>query len=212
MKFEYTIPNFLTIFRVLLVPLIILLILYSSPGNLLAALLVYGLSAITDALDGYLARKLNQSSEFGAYFDPIADKILVWSLYLLFCFKTELMIPFFLVIFIYIRDIFITFLRNYSKRINVIFKTSFIAKAKTMIQMNVIALILIYMLLTEFLAGIYKIPSRHYEDIWKYLIGDNYQLIIFVPLALTIITVLFTIYTGVDYYLSFKKIKDAKNG
>ena len=69
--------NLVTCIRVLLVPLVV--IIYYSPlawGNLLAAAL-FGIASITDWLDGYLARRLNQTSDFGAFLDPVADKLLV---------------------------------------------------------------------------------------------------------------------------------------
>lgn len=69
--------NFATCSRILLIPLIVMSY-YSSYqyAHLLAAVL-FSIASLTDWLDGYLARKLNQASEFGAFLDPVADKVLV---------------------------------------------------------------------------------------------------------------------------------------
>ena len=76
------IPNSLTLFRIALIPCLIL-IFYLSDNTLspyqknLTATLIFLFAAITDWLDGYLARKLNQASDFGAFIDPVADKLIV---------------------------------------------------------------------------------------------------------------------------------------
>ncbi|MFW1676404.1 CDP-diacylglycerol--glycerol-3-phosphate 3-phosphatidyltransferase [Pontibacter sp. JAM-7] len=71
------IPNILTLLRILLIPVFVLLyyLPYSWAG--LAAGAAFALAAVTDWLDGYLARKLDQASPFGAFLDPVADKLMV---------------------------------------------------------------------------------------------------------------------------------------
>lgn len=71
------IPNILTGFRILLIPFFV--VCYYLPVNWAApvAAFIFFLAAITDILDGYLARKLDQSTPFGAFLDPVADKIMV---------------------------------------------------------------------------------------------------------------------------------------
>ncbi len=75
-------PNFLTWLRIIAIPL--LMAIYYVPGNWmnmvdrnLAATILFVAAAITDWLDGYLARRLNQQSAFGAFLDPVADKLMV---------------------------------------------------------------------------------------------------------------------------------------
>lgn len=72
------IPNFLTIGRILLVPLLVIFLL---DNNAPAAFWVFVLAGVTDALDGFLARVLKQKTEFGAFLDPIADKLLLITTY-----------------------------------------------------------------------------------------------------------------------------------
>ncbi|MCQ4321587.1 CDP-diacylglycerol--glycerol-3-phosphate 3-phosphatidyltransferase [Stutzerimonas stutzeri] len=71
------IPNILTVLRVLLIPIIILLFYLPFQWSYLAASAVFAIAAVTDWLDGYLARKLQQSTPFGAFLDPVADKLMV---------------------------------------------------------------------------------------------------------------------------------------
>lgn len=71
------IPNILTLLRVLLIPLFVLLFYLPVPWGHLAASAVFGLAAATDWLDGYLARRLQQTTALGAFLDPVADKLIV---------------------------------------------------------------------------------------------------------------------------------------
>ena len=71
------IPNILTLMRVGLIPIFILLFYMPYHWSYVAAALVFTLAAVTDWLDGYLARKLQQSTPFGAFLDPVADKLMV---------------------------------------------------------------------------------------------------------------------------------------
>lgn len=71
------IPNLLTVLRVLLIPLFIVLFYLPFHWSYLASSAVFTVAAITDWLDGYLARRLEQSTPFGAFLDPVADKLMV---------------------------------------------------------------------------------------------------------------------------------------
>jgi len=70
-------PTWLTLFRVALLPVMVLVFYWQFPGHNITAAVVFLLAAITDWLDGYLARRLNMTSAFGAFLDPVADKLMV---------------------------------------------------------------------------------------------------------------------------------------
>ena len=70
----WTIPNVLTMIRLVLIPVFVVLFFR---GQKIAALAVFAAASLTDMLDGYLARKLNQITDFGKLFDPLADKLMV---------------------------------------------------------------------------------------------------------------------------------------
>jgi len=71
------IPNTLTMLRIALIPLFVILFWLPFTWTDFAAATVFLLAAITDWLDGYLARKLDQTSRLGAFLDPVADKLIV---------------------------------------------------------------------------------------------------------------------------------------
>lgn len=72
-----TIPNILTLLRIGLIPVFVVTFYLGTPWAPLATAAVFGAAALTDLLDGYLARRLKQTSAFGAFLDPVADKLMV---------------------------------------------------------------------------------------------------------------------------------------
>lgn len=70
-------PTWLTLFRVALLPVMVAVFYIPFPGHNFTAAIVFVLAAITDWLDGYLARRMNLTSAFGAFLDPVADKLMV---------------------------------------------------------------------------------------------------------------------------------------
>ncbi len=70
----FNLPIFLTILRIAAIPLVVLFFYLEMP---LTSATIFGLAGLTDFIDGYLARKYNQESRFGAFLDPVADKLLV---------------------------------------------------------------------------------------------------------------------------------------
>ena len=75
----WTIPNVLTMIRLLLVPVFVVVYFRTAAEPKYAALAVFAAASLTDMLDGFLARKLNQITDFGKLFDPLADKLMVLS-------------------------------------------------------------------------------------------------------------------------------------
>ncbi len=112
-------PMGLTFLRLLLLPVFLWLLLAEVPyaaegkhGYRHAAIAIFAVMAITDKLDGYLARKLNQASKLGALLDPVADKLLVASSLVLLSFETiagaEYAIPIPVVVTVYAKDVALT--------------------------------------------------------------------------------------------------------
>jgi len=73
----FNIPNLLTGFRILLIPIFVIVFYLPGYWSAPAATFIFWLAGVTDWLDGYLARRLNQQTAFGAFLDPVADKIMV---------------------------------------------------------------------------------------------------------------------------------------
>jgi len=74
---QFNIATSLTWFRIAAIPLVAVVFYWSSPWSRPAAAMVFLLAAITDWLDGYVARRMQQTSQFGAFLDPVADKMIV---------------------------------------------------------------------------------------------------------------------------------------
>lgn len=99
----WNLPNLITLLRILLVPVFVGLILYH---NTRAALLVFLIAGLTDALDGMIARILDQRTILGSYLDPLADKLLLVSSFLALSFSG--LIPIWVTIVVVSRDVIIS--------------------------------------------------------------------------------------------------------
>jgi len=129
-------PNWLTYGRIVAIPLIMLLLLAGHPALRWLALLLYIAAAITDFLDGWLARKYGSVSDVGRMLDPIADKLLVGALLLVFAFDRTFgvwdLIP---ATIILLREIFVSGLREYMGTSSIVVPVSRLAKYKTTVQL-----------------------------------------------------------------------------
>ena len=97
-----SIPNLITLARILSVPIVVWAI---TSGEMMIAFILFVIAGISDAVDGYLAKRFNMASEMGAYLDPLADKALIVSIYVSLGIAGA--IPRWLVIFVVARDIMI---------------------------------------------------------------------------------------------------------
>src|SRR6185312_2172232 len=97
-----TLPNLITIARILLVPVIVWAI---ASGEMLLAFTLFLAAGVSDAVDGFLAKRFGMTSEFGAYLDPLADKALIVSIYVTLGISGA--IPRWLVILVVSRDLMI---------------------------------------------------------------------------------------------------------
>ena len=126
--------NLLTIFRVLLVPVFAVFLYEGTPESRLIALGIFLVAAVTDALDGLIAQRKNQVSTFGKRADPIADKILLITAFIMLTLDNS--IPAFLTIIVIARDIVIVSGCFILYRVlgNLEFKPSKISKCTTFLQ------------------------------------------------------------------------------
>jgi CDP-diacylglycerol--glycerol-3-phosphate 3-phosphatidyltransferase/cardiolipin synthase len=144
-----SVPNLLTWLRIILIPLFVGVFYFekswvSAPNQSLVATIIFTAAAITDWLDGWLARRLNQTSAFGAFLDPVADKLMVAAALILLVQlgRAEA----YLAIIIIGREIAISALREWMAQLG---KTknvavAFIGKVKTAAQMTAIIALLLW--------------------------------------------------------------------
>ncbi|MCC5014146.1 MULTISPECIES: CDP-diacylglycerol--glycerol-3-phosphate 3-phosphatidyltransferase [Legionella] len=141
-----SLPNLLTLMRIVLIPIFIIAFYMPFPWAHGLAAAIFALASFTDWLDGYLARKLKQMSPFGAFLDPVADKLLVaCSLLLLVGTKSMdyITIP---AIVIVGREIVISALREWMAEIGsrASVTVSYVGKIKTMMQMVALFLLIAF--------------------------------------------------------------------
>ncbi len=189
-------PNQLTILRIILTPVFLFFFLSSNPLFKLISLGIYIIAALTDWYDGWLARKFNYITNWGKFWDPLADKILTSAAFIGFVILR--IIPLWMVIIIILRDLVITTLRAYAEYKDFSFPTSYYAKWKTFIQMTFLYYLLIsYIGMTSadrFIGG---------TDIFVPLMNES-----FVYISMLIITAI-TFHSGVTYiYKNRRLIKE----
>lgn len=138
-KYKQQIPNALTIFRIFLIPVFIYL---AARQQIIAALIVFVVAAITDTFDGMIARKYGYVSNFGKIVDPLADKLIVASALIMFSLWGVLF--WWLTAVILIREIFMTVYREGLKNRGVFLAANRYGKMKTTTQMTTIIATLAY--------------------------------------------------------------------
>jgi len=185
-----SIPNVLTLFRIFLTPVFIICLFSEFFGAQLWALVIFIVASITDAYDGYFARKNNMVTDTGQFLDPLADKILVSSAFISFAIMG--LIDFWMVVLIIFRDLFVTSLRVLLSRKGFIMITSKIAKSKTGVQVGIIIFTLLFLTLKGFNWVSLKTSFNFINE---------YQLVYY----LTMIAVIFTMYTGYTYVQENRK-------
>ncbi len=190
----FTVANFFSFLRILLTPLFVYLLFTDKPYYAVLALVVFIFASVTDAYDGYFARKFNTVSRFGIFLDPLADKVLMITAFLSFVVLD--LVPLWMVIVIILRDFMVTGLRVYFNSRNKSMETRKTAKVKTGSQIGVIIFILLY-IITQRLAllSFLKEPARQ-------LLVTEYHGIYIVMLIVT----LFTIWTGLEYLVVNRKL------
>ena len=139
----FNLANNLTIIRIIIVPILIVLVLYSSSrASCLVAALLFGLAAFTDWLDGFIARRQNLVTSLGKFLDPLADKLLV-SVTLVMLLSLN-RVPAWMVALIIAREVGVTGLRIAAARDGIIMESSRLAKYKTAFQLVAVEALLIH--------------------------------------------------------------------
>lgn len=133
----FNLPNTLTSFRILAVPLVVVIFYLPVDWAGPAAGLLFGLAGVTDWLDGYLARRFNQMSNFGAFLDPVADKLIVTTTLVILVQRDPTLLNTLVATVIIGREITVSALREWMSELGARahVSVSFFAKWKTTLQM-----------------------------------------------------------------------------
>lgn len=182
------IPNKLTILRIVLAPVFLLLMLCNFPFHYLSAGLVFGLAALTDLLDGHMARKYGQVTNMGKFLDPLADKMLTTAAFLIFLVLGRLDI--WAVMLILTREFMVTSIRLIAAKEGTVMAASFFGKAKTVAQ---------------YVAILFTIAAMEFST-WQHSLLEGFDLpdVLFsVPLTvgtvLLWIAAVLTVISGIQY-------------
>ncbi|HKV11764.1 MAG TPA: CDP-diacylglycerol--glycerol-3-phosphate 3-phosphatidyltransferase [Thermoanaerobaculia bacterium] len=173
------IPNLLSIFRILLVPPLVVVLLTKFDGKEWWGLGLFLLAAVMDFLDGFLARKRKEVTRLGTLLDPAADKILVSAAFISLVELLPRVVPSWMVVIIVAREFAVTALRSFAAAESLVIPAGISGKIKTTVQIISISLLIIYSQLGEF---------RHLA-----------------PISLWV-TVAITAYSGIEYFVRFGKI------
>src|SRR3990167_2042392 len=141
---QTTLPNLLTIIRIALIPVVVVLFYFDRPLSNWIVAIIFIAACITDYLDGYFARTLKQTTKFGIFLDPVADKLLVAATLLMLVGFGRIqglsLIP---AVVILCREILVSGLREYLAEVHVSVPVTQLAKWKTGIQMTALTLLII---------------------------------------------------------------------
>jgi CDP-diacylglycerol--glycerol-3-phosphate 3-phosphatidyltransferase len=187
-----SLPNILSTLRIVLAP--VFLLLYLEGGLIWGGLsiIVFTIAAITDYFDGHYARKYDIESSLGVFLDPLADKVLTFSAFIVLPFIDPAQFPWWAVILIIIRDVFMTGLRVYANKKDMQMKTRSFAKTKTTIQLTFLYIAL--------LLGVFEGTGNILAD-WSELVLST-GVMFWLMMLVTFITV----YSGVEYIFTNKKL------
>lgn len=188
-------PNKLTIARMVITPVFLALIMWESlPHRFLIATLVYSLAAVTDAIDGKLARKNNQITNFGKLLDPIADKVLTTSA--LLAFMVMDLCNIWIVMIVLTREFTIASIRMIAAAGGVVIPANIWGKIKTVSQMT---FTIVIMLLGEVYYIMGNINAELFSKLPSLSIISN---------SLLWITAILTVVSGVIYIKDSIKVID----
>ncbi len=173
------IPNLLSIFRILLVPLLVVVLLTKFPEKEMVGLGLFLLAALTDFLDGFIARRSRQVTRLGMLLDPAADKVLTSAAFISLVEMNPEATPAWMVVTIIAREFAVGALRSFAATEQVVIAASLSGKVKTVSQVVAISLLIFYNNLGEFqhLAAI---------SLWVALV--------------------ISVYSGIEYCLRFRKL------
>jgi len=175
--------NMITIVRIIMVPFVLVILMTEMQNKEIIAFTIFVTAAITDAFDGYIARKFNQVSSLGKFLDPLADKLLVSAALIALVYLQE--VETWAAAIIILRELFISAFRFYFLINDASFSASLPAKTKTTFQIVAISILILYR----------KVPYADYF----YILGT----------LLLYFAIFLTIYSGVEYVIRYShSLKD----
>ena len=175
----WTLPNLLSLFRILIIPVLVYLLSFSDPRSALLAAGLFLIAAITDYFDGYLARRNKSVSDVGKILDPLADKLMVASALIMLAAMdrpNEPSVPAWLVVIILARESAVTVIRGIALAEGIVMHAESLGKYKFVLQAYAVVGLLVhyrYWGLDFYVAGLYFLILSAVIALWS---GVNYHL------------------------------------
>ena len=186
-------PNKLTLSRIALTFVFMGFLYTNGVAAKILALLTFVLASLTDALDGYLAKKYKQTTDFGRLMDPIADKILVLAAMLAFVERG--VIPAWMVVIIIFREVTVTSLRLLALTKGKVLQAEGGGKHKTVWQLSTIIIILFFFIFKEGGGAIFNFWTSGVEALYKDAI-----------FVIMLIVVILTLSSGIKYLVKNREV------
>lgn len=204
-----TTANKITMVRILMIPFFIYFALQYDKTSLIIALVLFCLASVTDFLDGYIARKYNQVTDFGKFVDPLADKLLVTAALLIFIEKG--IFPAWMVFIVLAREFIITSLRNVAAAKGKVLAASWTGKVKTCVQ--IAGIIIDFFVLILISDSLEDMNTAIASSIGVVGGADGPTAILTagfgIPNIIAWVVTLVTIYAGIDYMVkNWDLVKD----
>ncbi|MCE3223683.1 MAG: pgsA [Nitrospira sp.] len=167
-------PNVLTLVRILLIPVFVMLLIDPTPDRALSAAIVFVVAAVTDLLDGYVARKTGQITKLGRLLDPIADKLLVLSALILLVQVDR--VSALVAILIIAREVAVTGIRAIAATEGLIMSAEVTGKYKMALQVIAIVLLVLEGTVVEVIGNLHLagIVTLYLSLILGYVSGAQY--------------------------------------
>jgi len=173
----WTFPNFLSLLRILIIPVLVYLLSYPDPSSGLLAASLFLLASLTDFFDGYLARRNRSVSDLGKILDPLADKLMVASaLIMLTAIDREPNVPPWLVVLILSREMAVTVICGIAIVAGLVMQAETLGKYKFILQAFAVVGLTVhynYWGVDFFAAGMYFLVLSAVIGLWS---GVNYHL------------------------------------
>jgi CDP-diacylglycerol--glycerol-3-phosphate 3-phosphatidyltransferase len=186
----WTIPNLLSLFRILIIPVLVYLLTYTDRVSGLLATLLFLLASVTDYFDGYLARRHRSVSDLGKILDPLADKLMVASALIMLAAMdrpNQPSVPAWMVVVILARESAVTVIRGIALTEGIVMQAEALGKYKFILQSFAVCGLLVHYTyggLDFFAAGMYFL----------------------------VVSVIVAVWSGINYHIHFFRLRQARAG
>jgi CDP-diacylglycerol--glycerol-3-phosphate 3-phosphatidyltransferase len=194
-----SLPNLISFARIVLTPVVLILLISNTLWGSIGALVLFVIAAISDYVDGKVARSMGTRSRLGQFLDPLADKILVLGTFIALAVMLPALVPWWAVALIALRDVVVTGLRMWAEARGRTLRTIPMAKTKTTLQLTFLIGVLLLLVVRRFQGTLADLAAAA-----RWLLDSP------IPFVLLMALVALTVFTGVWYLVNKDYVAPAK--